>query len=232
MNTSKNNFMEEDKTKKDVYEEISKFEKKHVVDVYDKIANHFNHTRCHIWPGVKTYYDTLKKGSLIADIGCGNGRNMCKDFKFIGMDLSKEQCKIAQEKTGNSVVLGKITDIPFNDNIFDHAICIAVIHHLREKEDRLKAIKELLRIIKVGGTIMISVWEFDKDSPKRNKKDKMVRWTLNKKYSKEKETIILERYYYMFDKTELEKLVKKCDNAEIIRIYHECDNTYGIIKKI
>jgi len=44
-------------------------EKKHVYDVYDKIATHFSHTRYKPWPRVAEYLELLKPHSLNADIG-------------------------------------------------------------------------------------------------------------------------------------------------------------------
>ena len=46
-----------------------------------------------------------------------------------------------------------------NENIlYDYVMCIAVIHHLSNKERRKQAIKELLRITKKDGKILIYVW--------------------------------------------------------------------------
>lgn len=47
----------------------TEIEKKHVYDVYDKIAPHFSHTRYKPWPKVAEYLNKLEKGSLNADIG-------------------------------------------------------------------------------------------------------------------------------------------------------------------
>ncbi len=44
-------------------------EKKHVYDVYDKIATHFSHTRYKPWPKVQEYLENLNQYSLNADVG-------------------------------------------------------------------------------------------------------------------------------------------------------------------
>ena len=44
--------------------------------VYNKIANDFSRTRYKVWDGVKQFLDTIPVDSKIADIGCGNGKNM------------------------------------------------------------------------------------------------------------------------------------------------------------
>ncbi len=49
-------------------------EKQHVYDVYEKIAPHFSNTRYKPWPRIAQFLDSLEIGSIVADIGCGNGK--------------------------------------------------------------------------------------------------------------------------------------------------------------
>lgn len=44
-------------------------EKKHVKDVYEKIAKHFTDKRYKAWPQVKEFLMGLEPGSVVADIG-------------------------------------------------------------------------------------------------------------------------------------------------------------------
>ena len=53
------------------------FEDENVCDVYNKISGHFDKTRYHSWPKIEEFSKIFSEGSLIADVGCGNGRN-CK----------------------------------------------------------------------------------------------------------------------------------------------------------
>lgn len=49
----------------------------HVVRVYDNIAIHWNHTRGKrkvYWHRVKDFLDALPVGTLMADVGCGDGK--------------------------------------------------------------------------------------------------------------------------------------------------------------
>jgi hypothetical protein len=52
-------------------------EKEHVFGVYDSIATHWHHTRgkrkVH-WPTVKAFLESLEPGSLVADVGSGDGK--------------------------------------------------------------------------------------------------------------------------------------------------------------
>ena len=55
------------------------------------------------------------------------------------------------------------TLIPFKKESLDYAISIAVIHHMKNDERRIKAIQELLRVIKYGGEILIYVWAIEQE---------------------------------------------------------------------
>ena len=49
-------------------------EKEHVYDVYEKIAPHFSNTRYKPWPRVEQFLNSLPQGSIVLDVGCGNGK--------------------------------------------------------------------------------------------------------------------------------------------------------------
>jgi len=44
------------------------------VKVYETIASHFSSTRHSPWPRVTEFIRQIPPGSLVADIGCGNGK--------------------------------------------------------------------------------------------------------------------------------------------------------------
>ena len=203
-------------------------EQEYVVDVYNSIASHFSHTRYKRWAGVKKFIDHLPRKSLIADIGCGNGKNMVpnEDIKFVGVDISTELCKIASVRTGFKVLTGSVLDLPLKDNSFDHAISIAVLHHLSNEKDRIKALSEIVRIIKPGGTAMITVWAFDDTGKdiKRSTKSGLIKWEIS-------EDEIYQRYYYLFDDGELDDIARSIDEVEIISSSFEKNNYYLIIQK-
>ncbi|KAG8347901.1 Methyltransferase domain [Trypanosoma vivax] len=49
-------------------------EQRHVIEVYDAISPHFSATRYKPWPKVRMFIESLPKYSVVADVGCGNGR--------------------------------------------------------------------------------------------------------------------------------------------------------------
>ncbi len=76
------------------------------------------------------------------------------------------------------------------DEAFDSVISIAVVHHFSTPEQRLKAIRELARILRPGGTMLIYVWAFEQ---KRDfgAQDVYVPWHLNDRYSDKSAKLVL-----------------------------------------
>ena len=76
-------------------------EKQHVYDVYEKIAPHFSDTRYKPWPMIVEYLNSLEDGSLVADVGCGNGKylGINPNLNMIGTDRSFNLIGCAREKS-------------------------------------------------------------------------------------------------------------------------------------
>ncbi|KAI4462733.1 hypothetical protein MML48_4g00011027 [Holotrichia oblita] len=134
----------------------------HVYDVYDIIALHFSDTRCKPWPNVMKFLYSLQPGSILVDVGCGNGKYLrCIENVFsVGCDRSFGLAEVAGQR-GFEVFSCNCLNIPIRDNVADGCISIAVIHHLANEERRLQAVQEMARILKVGGKCLIYVWARD-----------------------------------------------------------------------
>ena len=202
-----------------------------VTEIYNKIAEEFSGTRHSVWNGCRIFLDELPVNSSLADIGCGNGKNMLyrTDLKSTGMDLCESFVEICINR-GLNVVRGDIRSIPFESDSFDNSISIAVIHHLEKREDRVKAIEEILRITKNDGKILISVWAFEQDEKSKRKfltQDEMVPF---QKKNGEK----FYRYYHLYRKGEIEEELKMIDSNkfEIVKSYDENNNYILVLKKL
>lgn len=73
--------------------------RQHVQRVYDAIAWQWHGTRYKAWPRVVDFVSSLPGGSLVADLGCGNGK-LAPAFReaghaAIGCDFSVELVRIA-----------------------------------------------------------------------------------------------------------------------------------------
>jgi ubiquinone/menaquinone biosynthesis C-methylase UbiE len=161
-------------------------EKKHVYEVYDKIAPHFSNTRYKPWPKIQKYLESLPEGSLNCDIGCGNGKYLSANsshlFSF-GTDRSFNllDCSRTRDPTFQLFHCDSLS-LPVRSNLFDSVISIAVIHHFSTPTLRVKAIEEMWRILRVGGRVLIYVWAYEQENKVFKTQDVFVAWHLQDKY--------------------------------------------------
>ena len=187
----------------------SNMENKNVKDVYESIATHFDNTRLYKWTWVSEFLNSLKPNANVYDIGCGNGRNMtnnnCINLNFTGIDNCENFVKLCKSKNLN-VINANMISIPLKSNSADAIICIAVFHHLENKENRVKSLLEMKRLIKTGGKIMLSVWSISQPQKTRrsfnNYGNNIV---LYNKFG-----TIYERFYYIFKIDEMHQLFTLC----------------------
>lgn len=218
-------------------------EQEYVFDVYNKIANRFNHTRAYIWKGIKKFILDIDTYSFVLDAGCGNGKHMLirDDIVFFGIDTSRELLKICNDKGCDNLINTNILHIPYKKQIFNYCISIAVIHHLDSFDKRVTAIKELLRVCKNGGQIYLQVWSieafYETKNPKKFKKinnsnDFFVTWN-NNSSSKSKTENIDIRFYHLFDKTEFCKTLSSIEYlCSKIDVFYEMQNWCAILHKL
>ena len=161
------------------------------------------------------------KGGKLLNLGCGHGADFLPfangAFELYGVDSSVEMLKLAEKyakKFNFKVNLhnGNVTKLPFPDTSFDWAISVATYHHLKTKEERLKALKELYRVLKSGGEAFITVWNRTQPRFLLKGKETLVPWILKDE--------TLYRYYYLFTYPELTKLVKKA-GFTVLKVFPE-----------
>ena len=205
---------------------LTETEQKYVKNVYENIAERFNHTRAYKWKWIDDFYKTLDKNSLVYDIGCGSGRNMDYDgLNFIGIDNCSNFIKICKSKKLEAIN-ANIINIPLEDNTADAIICIAMFHQLSNYENRLKALQEIKRLLKPDCKILLSVWSINQPAKTRRTFDKygdnIVLWN---NYGS-----IYERYYYIFQIDEIKDLFEKAE-LKVVDCFHDCGNEIFILTK-
>ena len=109
------------------------------------------------------------KGKNVLEAGCGTSESLVriakKAKKVTGLDLSNKSIFLSKAnfkmhnipKEKYSLVLGDIQKMKFKDNIFDITFNAGVIEHFDDDKINNKPIKEMIRVTKKGGKIMILV---------------------------------------------------------------------------
>jgi len=130
----------------------------------------------------------LKPGSLVLDAGCGSGRHLralakLPNLNIIGIDRNGSDLNDALTGLKNMpdalsdnylVSRADIKKLPFASASFDCVICSEVLEHIPEHEN---ALKELVRILKPQGDLVVSVPRYFSEK---------ICWLISPAYSSEK----------------------------------------------
>ena len=115
----------------------------------------------------------LDSGNSVLDMGCGEGRHTIglfidRQINAFGFDLSIKDLNIARSRLNDFPVkpnnksacifgVSNINQMPFSDGAYDSVICSEVLEHVPSPEE---SIKELIRVLKPGGILALSVPRF------------------------------------------------------------------------
>ncbi|RYG47338.1 class I SAM-dependent methyltransferase, partial [archaeon] len=161
-------------------------ERLHVHALYDAIAPHFSATRHSPWPAVETFVKALPVGSVVLDIGCGNGKYMGLNpgALVIGMDRSEGLLRICADR-GYDTLQADAVSLPFTSGCADVVLNIAVLHHISTAARRESLMRELVRLLRPGGTLFVQAWAFEQGPDSRrtfDSQDVFVPWNLSMRY--------------------------------------------------
>lgn len=125
-----------------------------------------NNTRKHRMEEMKGYAWEVAKhiedGNSVLEVAPGPGYLAIElarlgNYKITGLDISQDFVEIAQRNANASGVQvdfrqGNAADLPFPDNRFNFIVCSAAFKNFKEP---LKALNEMYRVLKSGGTALI-----------------------------------------------------------------------------
>jgi demethylmenaquinone methyltransferase/2-methoxy-6-polyprenyl-1,4-benzoquinol methylase len=105
----------------------------------------------------------IKKGSYILDVGCGTGvltehllKRVGSEGKVFGVDFSEKMIEIAKSKFKDfpnvEFIVEDVNSLTFK-NYFDYIICYSAFPHF---EDKKKVLKQLHKMLKNGGILLIA----------------------------------------------------------------------------
>ena len=198
---------------------------------YDVVANHFNLTRKrHLPQQLIDFKQYLTNGQQVLDLGCGSGRiiRILRDFELdcIFTDISEKQLNYAKKEERGKIkkaefIAQDMMELSFPENKFDIIFCVATLHHLKTRKDRIKFLKNVYLWLKPGGYLLMTNWNlmqkrylkyifniqepFGKSRTMRAWNDFMI------PYKDNDGRVMTDRYYHSFTNNELKKLLLKID---------------------
>ena len=204
-------------------------EEEFVTNVYNRIAPDFKKRRPFLWDWIKSFLYDIPRGSSLMDIGCGGGRVgqecLSMSIEYTGVDSSQSFIDICTED-GLSAFKCDMCNLPFQDNSQDYITSIASFHHIASYERRIAALKEMKRVLRPKGKILLSVWSINQ--PEKTRRtftkygDTMVPWN--------RPGLETMRYYYIFKLIEIRGLINECGLA-VERYNWECGNEVFILSQ-
>jgi SAM-dependent methyltransferase len=97
----------------------------------------------------------------ILDIGCGTGmmmQAMESHGRTYGLEVSPDAIRLSKQRGLHRIVRSNAgTDLPFKNAAFDAVTCLDVLEHL---DDDRNLIKEIFRVVKPGGYVIVTVPAF------------------------------------------------------------------------
>lgn len=131
----------------------------------------------------------FKTGSLL-DVGCGNGnllfyiRKLAPDLFLTGIDISPGEIRQGMKRKRKSaggfgdrvkLMVGNVEALEFEPETFDRVVSTSALHHF---PDIALSFKEMYRVLKPGGKVLIYDWR--KEAPYEETKKVMKKWAANK----------------------------------------------------
>jgi SAM-dependent methyltransferase len=139
---------------------------------YQSLAQPFASTRRRPQPGVQRVLARIERSAAILDIGCGHGlaaeylRQLGFGGTYIGIDSSPAMIDLARSRVGESWATFVVADV--SDDAWpsagaseiDWILAFAVLHHIPGASERSHLVRRLRGLLRRGGTIAVSVWDF------------------------------------------------------------------------
>ena len=106
---------------------------------------------------------SLPENSKILDVGCGTGNFSIKlakkNFKIVGIDISKKMLNIARKKSKQQSLNIEFIEmdahkLDFENEYFDGVISIVSFEFFKDPQ---KVMEEIFRVVKRGGSVIVGI---------------------------------------------------------------------------
>lgn len=147
-------------------------------EFYDAQADSFSGSRVTPQPGFAHLLPHLPQPCpRFLDVGCGNGRfaeflqSHNRIGEFVGVDFSEELLANAAKNAEGTFYQRNLLAPGCLDGlgIFPAISCLAVLHHLPGKTNKVHLLQEIKEHLAENGRFLISNWQF-MDSPRQRRK--------------------------------------------------------------
>ncbi|GJM41147.1 MAG: hypothetical protein DHS20C20_14290 [Ardenticatenaceae bacterium] len=147
-------------------------------EFYDAHADSFSGSRVKPQPGFARLLPYMPEPCpRFLDVGCGNGRfaeflqSQDRIGDFVGVDFSEELLSDAALNAVGSFYQRNLLAPGCLDGLgqFPAISCLAVMHHLPGKANRVRLLQEIRAHLTENGRLLISNWQF-MDSPRQRRK--------------------------------------------------------------
>jgi len=196
---------------------------------YEAIAQAFTDSRTELWEEQHYFGPYIADNLAVLDLGCANGRllKLLEKHKVVytGVDENATFIKAASEYAKSlpgisaTFIKADLRELPLDNRVFDRVFCIASLHHIPSSEYQLQALREMFRVLKPGGLLLMTNWELASQSRYIKKRDKLridhpelfqglddADFVITWKWSMGDTTIY--RYYHSFSELELRVLLE------------------------
>ena len=125
---------------------------------------------------------SLRGDERVLDVGCGRGAVLLAaarrlpEGRAVGVDIwrAQDQSGNAMDATARNAALegvgervelrtGDMRALPFDDASFDVVVSSLALHNLTDPADRAKAVREVARVLKPGGRVLLADFRHARD---------------------------------------------------------------------
>jgi SAM-dependent methyltransferase len=122
------------------------------------------------WGPVVSEAAGVRAGQSVLDVACGTGALTCavalrvgSSGAVVGLDANQEMLEVARRKSTNiDWREGRAEALPFADESFDGVVSQFGLMFF---DDRPRALREMMRVLRPGGRMAVAVWDSLERSP-------------------------------------------------------------------